>query len=329
MAFKKNEIRVGTKRLSFKKVIITGVCRSGKTLLGRILGTLKNVEYMDEPWLATILPHFLGNKLIDPQVAKDFMASYVEELFNDVILLRQTNFRPNDQSSIWDRKGIKELYERLINLHTRDDVRDYVRSKKPTLILNLSLTNPFLFFLKESLPGCKIIHVIRNGLDVALEVEKKKWYSNERLRKPICNGLLYRIHKSNKFLGKYYIPWWVEKNDEEKFLKMNDFTKGLYFWRRYFELSENQIKDFKSAFPNQYKEVRFEKILRNPMAVLDDLSGFFNTSITEQTNLVLSNINTEQLKTQRKYPLNRVPRDEKNKVKKLLTNLKYPCNNLF
>ena len=326
MALKKKELHVGTKRLSFKKVIITGVCRSGKTLLGRILGTLKNVDYLDEPWLATILPHFLGNNLIDPQVAKDIMASYVEELFNDVALLRQTNFRPNDQSSIWDRKNIKELYERLISLHTRDDVRNYVRNKKPTLILNLSLTNPFLFFLAESLPGCKIIHVIRNGLDVALEIEKKKWYSNEQLKKPICNGLLYRIHKSDKFSDKYYIPWWVEKNGEEKFLKMNDFTKGLYFWRRYFELSENQIKDFKSSFPNQYKEVRFEKILRNPKAVLNGLSGFFDASVTEQTNLVLSGIDTKKLKTQKKYPLNRVPRDEKNEVKKLLKKLKYPTH---
>ena len=77
MVLKKSKLCVGGKRLDFKKVIITGVCRSGGNLLGRILGSLENVEYVDEPWLATILPHFMGNNLLKPQAAKDIMVSYV------------------------------------------------------------------------------------------------------------------------------------------------------------------------------------------------------------------------------------------------------------
>ena len=329
MVLKKKELYVGEKRFNFKKVIITGMYRSGKSLLGKILGTLENVEFVDEPWLPTVLPHFQGNNLLDPRVAKDIMRSYLEEMLNDMILLRQTNFRPRDQSTIWARKDEKEIIYRLLNLHTRDDVRRYVKEKNPVLLLNLSFTTPHVIFLAETFPGCKIIHVIRNGLDVALDVEEKKWYSNRQLKQPVCSGDLYRIYCSKIYFEKYYIPWWVKRGDEEKFLGMNDFAKGLYLWRRHFELAEKEINKFKSSFPNQYKEVRFESILKKPEAVINDLSEFFNVKLSKQTELVLSEIDAKMLKSKKRYPLNEIPSDEKKKVKRLLTKLKYSTFNLL
>ena len=66
---------------------------------------------------------------------------------------------------------------------------------------------------------------------------------------------------SKKDLETYYITWWVKKGEDEMFLKMSDFAKGLYSWRRYFKLSEQQVKKFVSCHQNQYKEIRFENIL--------------------------------------------------------------------
>jgi len=326
MASKKNRLQTGKKHLDFEKVIIIGVCRSGKTLLGRILGTLENVEFVDEPWLATIIPSFQGNKLIDPEVAKEIMKSYVEELFNDMILLRQANFRPGDQSSIWVRKDAKVILERLINVKTREDVRKYVEEKKPVLLLNLSSTTLFISFLAEVFPDCKIIHVVRNGLDVAIEVGKKKWYSNKQLKNPICNGILYKVYFSKSYSGKYYIPWWVKKGEEEKFLKINDFAKGLYFWRRHIELDEKEIKKFKTKRPKQYMEVRFEKLLKNPGKVIHSLSGFINAKYSNQTNMVVSEVDCKGLNSNKKYPLKSVTDEEKAKAKKLLKKLKYPTH---
>ncbi len=141
-------------------------------------------------------------------------------------------------------------------------------------------TIPYLDFLTETFAGCKIIHIVRNGLDVALDVGKKEWYSNKQLRRPICSGLLYRKYMSKKDLETYYITWWVKKGEDEMFLKMSDFAKGLYSWRRYFKLSEQQVKKFVSCHQNQYKEIRFENMLRNPKAVIDDLSCFLHARVS-------------------------------------------------
>lgn len=319
-------LHAGEKRLNFKIAIITGACRSGKSLIGKLLGSLENVEYMEEPWLPTVLPVLQGNNLIDPEVSKNILRSYIDELMNDVVLLRQSNFRPRDLSTIWDRKNVMEIFDRLVNLHTREDVKKYLNKKKTVLLLNLPGIMPFLFFFAETFPGCKIIHIVRNGLDVALEVRKKKWFTNKLLKQPISNYLLFRSYYSKAYCKNYNIPWWVKKGEEDKFLKMTNFAKGLYYWRRILEISENQIEKFKSVFPGQYKEVRFENILKNPEVVLNNLSGFFNAGITEKTNLVLSEIDAKMLKTKKRYPLNEVPNDEKIKVKKLLIKLKYPAN---
>ena len=312
----------GERRFDFKIPIITGACRSGKTLIGRLLGSLENVEYMDEPWLPTVLPMLQGNNLIDPKISKDIFRSYIEEFMNDVILLRQANFRPQDQSSIWDRKDISEIFDRLVKLHSRDDVRKYIKRANPTLLLNLPEIMPFLPFLTETFPGCKVIHIVRNGLDVALEVRKKKWFTNKLLKQPFSNYYLFRKYYSKKYLGNYYMPYWIKDNEDGKFLNMTDFAKGLYYWRRIVEASGKPIKKFKTDFLDEYREVRFESIIESPTIAFDELSTFLNVSVSKKTETILSSI--KKLKPIRKYPVNEISKDERNKTNKLLSKLKYP-----
>lgn len=275
-----------------------------------------------------MLPVLQGNKLMSPSISKDILRSYFAELVNDVMLLRHANFRPRDQSAIWDRKEILEIFDRLVKLNSRDDVLKYVKKTNPTFLLNLPGIMPFLPFLAETFPGCKVIHVVRNGLDVALEVRKKRWFSNKLLKQPLSNYHLYRNYYSKEHLENYYMPWWVKNDEDSKFLNMTDFAKGLYYWRRIFEISKNPITKFKTNSLDKYREVRFESIIENPSIVLDGLSAFLNASISKKTETILSSMNKIKIKSIKSYPLNEIPKDEKNKTKKWLVKLNYPTINI-
>lgn len=312
----------GTNNMDFRLVIITGVCRSGKTLLGKLLGSMRNVEYDDEPWLPMMLPLMQDQGLISPAVAKDLLRAFTEEVFNDIILLRRANFRPRDKSTIWNLKDAVEIFERLIILHTRDDARNYAKEKDPILLYVLPEIIPALSFLIETFPHCKIIHIIRNGLDVAFSVAEKQWFSDNSLNQPRNNYLIKSYYNKTSSVS-CYLPWWVKDGEEEKFLELSDFARGLYYWRRIFEIGEKQREEFELNHPDIYKEVKFEDIIRNTMKVVNDLANFLDAATTPQTALISNTIDTEILENKTRYPINELPIDEIKNAKKLLHKLGY------
>ena len=86
-------------------LIITGVCRSGKTLIARLIATMEDIIYFDEPWLPMMMPVIEGFNLVDCKVAKNIIQAYTKELLNDAILqchLTKTN--PKGQDSKYKEK---------------------------------------------------------------------------------------------------------------------------------------------------------------------------------------------------------------------------------
>jgi len=307
----------------FKIAIITGACRSGKTTIGQILGSMNNVEYIDEPWLPQVLPIMQYYGSIDPDVAADMLRAFTKELFNDIILLRQSNFRPNDLSTIWDRKNIKEILNRLIEVDTRTDVQNYINEKNPLLLFNLAELIPFMGFFTRAFPDCKIIHVVRNGFDVAQEVVNKQWFSIENIMEPFSNYYLFRMFNDS---GKRYIPWWVKKGEERKFLRMNEYTKGLYYWRSLFEINKKSVDAFKIDKSNQYFEIKSENFFKTPGVFIEKLGSFLEVDYSNKTKAALGLIDKNKA-IKRKNFKEIVPDDELDKAYKVLRNLGYNTGN--
>jgi len=317
----------GMHHMDFRVAIITGVSRSGKTLLGQLLGSMHYVEHIDEPWLPMMLPVMQEKGLIDREVARMLLQAFTEELMNDTVLLRRANFRPSDQSSIWISKGAEEIFSRLVNLYSRNDVRRHVRENDSVLLYNLAETNPFLSFFIETFPHCKIIHVIRNGLDVALAAADKQWFSDSQLKNPL-NNQVFRVYQRTGSPEQYYLPWWLQEEDSEAFLDMGDFARGLCYWRSLLEQSQKQIKKLKTTNPNVYFELKFEDLIQNPVRVLDDITAFLDVSPSNQTASVLSTIEDRTTSDTSIYPIAQVPERELECVVRLLRAFNYPAAGL-
>jgi len=315
----------GMAHMNFRITIITGVSRSGKSLLGQLLGSMHNVEHVDEPWLSMMLPVIQGKGLIDQEFIKMLLRSFTEELFNDVILLRRANFRPSDISSIWTCKSAREILFRLGNLHSRDDVRRYVHENDSMLLYNLTGTVPYLSFFYKTFPNCKIIHVVRNGLEVALETVNKHWFSDNQLKNPLSNDLFREYQNID---GKYYLPWWLQEEDTELFLSMNEFARGLCYWRTLLELSQKQITELRESHSRTYHEVKYEDLIQNPTQVLKEISTFLEISPSEKTESVLSTIEDRTSFDLSNYPINHVPTIEMERVIKMLEMFNYSTEGL-
>src|SRR5688572_28712661 len=98
----------GSLDLTLPIYVVTGAARSGKTLLGKVLGTCAHVEYLDEPWLPIVLSMAADQGNMPRALAEGLMRTYVYELLNDRILMRHANFRPSDLTSMWLQKSPEE-----------------------------------------------------------------------------------------------------------------------------------------------------------------------------------------------------------------------------
>jgi hypothetical protein len=269
--------------------IITGACRSGKTTLGNLLATASNVENFEEPWTSMTLPIAAGLGLIEKGVAMDLFSAGISELINDAILLRYANFRPGDLSSIYRKKSAEEIFDRLTNLKSREDVAQYIEKNNPLFLLNLPEISPFIDFFEGSHVEPKIIIVVRSPGAVAADLVDKNWFSDEQLKKP-KNQIYYRkiLHCS----GEFYLPWWVKPNQDDFFLSLSELDRGAYYWCEMVGESLCSLARFNK--PENVSVVHYETIVSNPEKVFEKMASWFSFHETPLTKLAVAEIESFQ-----------------------------------
>src|SRR3990167_8986664 len=268
---------------SFPIVIITGTCRSGKTLLGNLLATCKQIEYADEPYFPMMLSITAKSGKIDSEFAMGLLNASLSELFNNLLLLRAANFRPGDLSTIWDKKSPEEILNRLINLKTREEAMNYAKQNKAQLIVTLAEATPFLDFIIKALPKATVIHVIRNPFQVAAEIALKKWFSNAQLLNPL-NAQPYLIFQDSS--NTWYMPWWVYDHEYEYFLNLSDYDRGLYYW---WVLMDTGMKAF-NLLNCQKLIVYYQDLVANSLQTFKKISNLLGLDPGKLTDIKLKTI---------------------------------------
>lgn len=307
--------------LKFQTAIITGVARSGKSTLGNLLATHKNVEYYEEPWILNLLSAMVKLRMIDKEIGKDMFVSYLHELMNDMILLRQANFRPDDLGAIWKKKTAAEIFSRLTLLRSRTDVKNFVVKNKSLCLLALRESPLFnLPTVFNFLPDCKIIHVIRKGIDVAYQIQEKGWLSDEQLIRPPHARIYYPVpHKAKIF----YVPSWIAPEEAEKFINYSEYERGLLYWCSLMENMAKSLDEIGEKIRNIIT-MKFEDIIENPAQMAQKASSFLNISPSAITETALREVLNYNKNISKKSP--KLTEDLFARTKKLYEYLEYDWN---
>jgi len=274
----------------FDAAIVTGVCRSGKTTLCNLLATCKNVENADEPWTAKIIPLLTGLGLIDDVAGKQIFMSFITELMNDMILLRRANFRPGDLSSIWLQKNHIEIFNRLTELKTREDVKIFKDKNSPLLLLNLTEVMPFVDFFFNTVSDISMIHVVRNGRDVAYDALGKRWFSDHQLNKP-RKALPYITYKHNDLILQ--LPWWVSPGDEELFLSYSEYDRCIYYWCQ--NIQSTLLNVNLSSNNSKFMTVRYEDIMSDSRETFHNVGAFLKITPTPLSDIALADLDARHI----------------------------------
>jgi len=258
-----------TNRILKKTTWITGCARSGTTILGKILSTLKGVEYGFEPEaLVSLLP--LIHK-IEKKYWSDIYANYlIEDLFYNLCIGRRINFKKNEDSYIYNSLSKREVSQKLYLNLRRKEFDYYLKKNKKTLIIKLPSQARSFVKLQSYYPQNKFIVTKRNTSALISSMIKKGWFKK--------SGYLY----SPKYSSKYWLEprlykTWINSNEKEK-IKIYVYTIEKY------------IKKIKKKYV-----VDYEILLKNPNKIIKEVCNYLNLKKTHKTDEMIEQIDTKKI----------------------------------
>jgi len=247
-----------------RSILVTGVARSGTSLIGNIIHSCQGVEYTYEPPALLALFSKIEMMFSVAETSGLWQFFYESYLFRDFLMPalagRRLNFRGGDESDIYTVKTVNEVLNRL-NGPGRD-AHIYPQALQATIAYKLPDILPYLKWLVISYPETRIVVMLRNPADVIASLRNKGWFSVQGLRQEWANWPL-RAPQTPFWVPQQQEPFWLEANEAERCF--------FYYTWQYNSL----LLDFPSGPPEKMVLLDYDSLIANPvrdtMALLSEL----------------------------------------------------------
>lgn len=271
-----------------RPIFISGVARSGTTLLGKLVGSLADVEYCFEPLMLAHISALTTSGLIPEPVAASLLAGVLDEILYEYLLGRGVNLRPEDDSRFWLMKPYDELVRRWRQAPTRNEAQMQVQKEGIRLAAKSPDLAYYYGFLLRAFPQGYLINITRNGFAVAASTTKKRWLHDESL-----DGLIGRV-PMRLTAGGRRVQYWVAPEAEERYLGYDAATRALFKWRTLVEEAERQ-KEALGVARARVLDLRFETLVTEPDDVLEQVLDFLGgAQPTLQTEQILRSLHPDR-----------------------------------
>lgn len=254
-------------------IIITGIHRSGTTLVSKIiednnvfLGKYKDINNESvffqniNKWLMSINSSSWDNP-----------SSFLESINTE-------NFKLNlDKLKLILHSKMNVQYFGMNNIIFNkkfDNIKNQWGWKDPRNIFTLP------FWLKL-FPKSKVIIIIRHPIDVVnslLDREKNNIIKDKKNFKKYYPYFLVALFRLNNFSNR-------------SSMAINDFNEGINLYIKYI----NEIKKIKSEYKNNIKIVKYEDIIQNKLNSINDILAFCEIEQINQKNKLLETISDDRM----------------------------------
>jgi hypothetical protein len=257
-------------------IVLIGVARSGTTLTGDLLGSLAELEYVYEPWLATQLPSLLGAGDLPRATAIELLRASLHEALVGQLLGRGVNTRAGDDSHFERTHPKGELERRWRELGNRREVERDTRARGLRLCVKFGNLHPFLEFFAEALPRARFLVIHRNGTDVAHSLAARGFLADDELQRGDM------VMARRRLADGRLVPWWLEAGREDEFLGWDLYTRCLHLWT---QLTGDHLARVAAQprLTQRLLEIRYERLMANPARVVDEVRTWLGAGTRTQT----------------------------------------------
>ena len=166
-------------RLVKNLTILDGHTRSGKFFLGKIVSGLNNVEFFQYSFTLDYIPYMARLGAITEDGAISLLRSIVDQSCFNQTIGRNLNIRSYDRSSILNAPNHEEYLKRSKSEFEIENVLEFLSEKNRcfVFVLHNNLANAQIMF--KAFPDLKIIHIMRNPIDLVYSWIKKDYFKAE------------------------------------------------------------------------------------------------------------------------------------------------------
>lgn len=251
-------------------ISITGIARSGTTIMGQLIHSLKDVEYGFEPTLLMRL--FL---LLD-QMPEDawrvlYQTCLYDGILSDAIAGRNLNFNSHDDSYIFGAKSLSDVAARFCGENRYKEL--FKKVGKIQIAYKLPDIIAMLPTLKERYPETRMLVMLRSPDAVVLSLKRKAWF--RRAVPQYCeSGLLKEVdgHTVPAIVSSSDVPAWIGLGETDRCY--------LFYHQVYRELHRS---------PGAVV-VDFDRFVDAPKKIFGEVLDRFGLEYGEKTESILAEI---------------------------------------
>lgn len=253
-----------------ESILITGSARSGTTIMGKIIHSMKDVEYIFEP--PTLVSLFsLINKLEKTDWLLLYQTYLYEDFFNGAISGRNLNFNAEDDSCIYHSKPKEEIEKRLDKSLRKTQIEQL--SSNGIIAYKIPDIVPFLAKYIKYIPTGRIIFMQRNPVDTINSLLNKGWFSDFSLNQE------NRIYPFQIYRNRA-IPYWVPQEDFDFWLSLNELDRCGYYY----------VKSHRPPSKDNIIVVDYDNLLRDRHAIVSLIAEKLGLDFGELTPTVVESI---------------------------------------
>ena len=249
-------------------IFIIGPGRTGSTLIGRIVQTLKKIKYVYEPCLLHSLIPSIG--LIGQNEFKMLFETYLyEDKFLGAVTGRGWNCNIKDESSIYKSKSNAEITKQLSISLTKQVAMRLGRAS--VLAVKITDTVPFMCQVRSLYPNMRFIVTHRCADSCIESILEKRWFSDITLsnRDIVWNG---------KYIKGMLHPYWLREEDFNIWAKLSEIERAaLYYNTMYASLSS----------AGAFYLFSYEALQEDPNTAINKLANWLGLERSKETKYVL------------------------------------------
>ena len=264
----KQHITIAQKRTLVKNpILIEGITRAGKFLLGNILDGFDRVDHYKYVSLLEHLPFLERLGLISEEVAVSLLQVNIDENAYNMQIGRNLNLRSEDKSSLIRSFKKKEYIQRTL---MKDDTQAIDHLKKgncySVFIIHEGMPNIKIFF--KSFPKLKIISLQRHPVDIIYSWDVRGWGKREMLD-PLSLQPCIRI-------GRRAMPWYAYRVSE-RYPQLNQMDRVIKIIMSLFEMSSEAVRTLTAQQRKKILFITYEDLVINTFDVIEQIGVFLKT----------------------------------------------------
>jgi hypothetical protein len=274
-------VKLNKKTFTSDVVFISGLTRSGKTLLCPIISSFCNSEKINlEPNFENLL-ELKQIECIREDTLVYLLRSFMNLMIYNDAIGRNVNFRQDDYTSVWNYVDPSAYMSRL-NKTDGDSVCLEINNSNRLFPIMLHDGLWHAEYIFKAFPKSKIIHMQRHPVDLVYSWSRKGYGGSffESLRSNIVTYLF-----NNKVVPYYAFKW------EEEYLSLDEVDRVIHMINK---LLNHHIIAYNKLSKGEQKQVfcvNHQRLATYTHEVIEEIEVFLESEMTEHTSDVLKREN--------------------------------------